>query len=103
MTNRAVAFTCLALVGSVVTLRAAPTSQQGLEGERPVSWLRQAIDRLPASTEPAIERDANGQGSREAAEGRACEGCPRRSVGRALFQTTIINVLYESANLIRGQ
>jgi hypothetical protein len=38
-----------------------------------------------------------------AAERRACEGCPRRSVGRALLQTTLINVLYESANLIRGQ
>jgi Domain of unknown function (DUF3943) len=37
------------------------------------------------------------------AERRACEGCPRRSVGRALFQTTMINVLYEAANLIRGQ
>ena len=38
-----------------------------------------------------------------ASERRACEGCPRRSVGKALFQTTIINVFYEVANLIRGQ
>ncbi len=37
------------------------------------------------------------------AERRACEGCPRRSVGRALFQTTMINVVYGTANLIRGQ
>ena len=37
------------------------------------------------------------------AERRACEGCPRRSVGRALFQTTMVNVFYEAANLIRGQ
>jgi hypothetical protein len=37
------------------------------------------------------------------AEGRACEGCPPRSVGRALFQTTVVNVFYEAANLIRGQ
>ena len=37
------------------------------------------------------------------AERRACEGCPPRSVGRALFQTTMINVFYELANLIRGQ
>ena len=37
------------------------------------------------------------------AERRACEGCPPRSVGRALFQTTIINVFYELANLARGQ
>jgi hypothetical protein len=36
-------------------------------------------------------------------EGRPCDGCPKRSVGRALFQTTMINVFYEMANLIRGQ
>jgi hypothetical protein len=37
------------------------------------------------------------------AERRACPGCPPRSVGKALFQTTMINVAYELANLIRGQ
>jgi Domain of unknown function (DUF3943) len=37
------------------------------------------------------------------AERRACEGCPPRSVGRALFQTTVVNVFYELANLVRGQ
>ena len=37
------------------------------------------------------------------AQRRACEGCPRRSVGKALAQTTIINGFYELANLIRGQ
>jgi hypothetical protein len=36
-------------------------------------------------------------------ERRACEGCPRRSVGRAFLDTTIINVFYELANLARGQ
>ncbi len=36
-------------------------------------------------------------------EGRACEGCPPRSVGRALFQTTVVNVFYGLANLARGQ
>jgi hypothetical protein len=36
-------------------------------------------------------------------EGRACLGCPRRSVGKALFQTTMVNVFYEVANLVRGQ
>jgi hypothetical protein len=36
-------------------------------------------------------------------DNRACEGCPKRSVGKALFQTTVINVFYELANLARGQ
>ena len=34
---------------------------------------------------------------------RPCDGCPPRSVGKALFQVTMVNVLYEMANLIRGQ
>src|SRR5436190_15198601 len=38
-----------------------------------------------------------------AADARACAACPKRSVGRALFQTTIVNVFYETANLVRGQ
>lgn len=32
-----------------------------------------------------------------------CAACPKRSVGRALFQTTMVNVFYEMANLVRGQ
>ena len=36
-------------------------------------------------------------------ENRACPGCPRRSVRRALWQTTVINGLYGLANLARGQ
>ena len=35
--------------------------------------------------------------------GRACEGCPPRRVGTSLLQTTGINVMYELANLLRGQ
>jgi len=37
------------------------------------------------------------------AERRACAGCPRRSVGHAFLDTTIINGFYELANLARGQ
>ncbi|HXR44488.1 MAG TPA: DUF3943 domain-containing protein [Pseudolysinimonas sp.] len=36
-------------------------------------------------------------------ERRACDGCPPRSVGHAFFDTTIVNVFYEIANLARGQ
>ena len=43
------------------------------------------------------------QEPRSGSDRRACEGCPRRSVGRAIAQTTLINVLYGAANLIRGQ
>jgi len=38
-----------------------------------------------------------------AAERRACEGCPRRSVGHAFIDVTVINVFYGLANLVRGQ
>jgi hypothetical protein len=38
-----------------------------------------------------------------AGENRACDGCPPRSVGKSIFQVTVINVAYGLANLIRGQ
>jgi hypothetical protein len=38
-----------------------------------------------------------------AAEGRACEGCPRRRVWAPFVQTTIINVFYNLGNLARGE
>jgi hypothetical protein len=34
---------------------------------------------------------------------RACDGCPWRRPGYALIQTTVVNVAYGLANLIRGQ
>ena len=51
----------------------------------------------------SVSSDASQQPIDWIAERRACEGCPPRSVGRSLFQTTMINVFYEAANLIRGQ
>jgi Domain of unknown function (DUF3943) len=36
-------------------------------------------------------------------EGRACEGCPPRRIGRSIFQLTMVNVLYGLGNLARGQ
>jgi len=38
-----------------------------------------------------------------AAERRACDGCPGRSVGHAFLDATAINMFYELANLARGQ
>jgi hypothetical protein len=40
---------------------------------------------------------------RPATENRACPGCPPRRLGKAFLQTTYVNVVYELANLIRGQ
>ena len=39
----------------------------------------------------------------QAPDAGACEGCPKRSVGRAFLDTTLINVVYGLANLARGQ
>ena len=78
-----------------------------------MSLLTQALKVLPASTDVAVERSRSDRGISNGEEGqppsdwlverRACEGCPPRSVGRALLQTTMINVFYGAANLIRGQ
>jgi hypothetical protein len=37
------------------------------------------------------------------AQDRPCPACPPRSVGRAFLQTTVVNVFYGLANLVRGQ
>ena len=36
-------------------------------------------------------------------ERRPCPGCPPRRLGKAFLQTTYVNVVYELANLVRGQ
>ena len=57
------------------------------------SFLEQAIESAALFEQPADPR----------AQDRACPGCPPRGVGRALIQTTIVNVFYGLANLARGQ
>ena len=42
-----------------------------------------------------------GQGAQN--DRRACDGCPKRSVGRALLWTTYVNVFYGLGNLARGE
>ena len=63
--------------------------------------------RTVASALAQLEREAALQTTAPqtawAAEGRACPGCPKRSVGKALAQTTVVNGFYELANLARGQ
>jgi hypothetical protein len=99
------------LLGCLSAPRAQPAVQELPEHFRPAPRL--ILRPVPPVSSQAA--DATGQPGPQSApaasvqdpewraERRACEGCPRRSVGRALLQTTLINVLYESANLIRGQ
>ena len=51
----------------------------------------------------AAAQDPNVAAAPAASEQRACDGCPPRSVGKSIWQTTAINVVYGLANLIRGQ
>jgi hypothetical protein len=61
------------------------------------------FDRLPSEFTAGADREPAVSQEWWVKERRACEACPRRSVGRALLQTTLVNVLYEAVNLIRGQ
>lgn len=87
----------LLLIGLLTLLPATAVGQQAAApGEPfPFKWPASVFSVTPAA-QPEPARDW-------ASERRACDGCPRRSVGRALWQTTFINIIYEAANLIRGQ
>ena len=86
------------------TLRAQTMPPAADEQSRVVSAIAQAPGAIAQTTDTKSDgADTRQQPFDWAAERRACDGCPRRSVGRALLQTTLINVVYESANLIRGQ
>src|SRR5687767_7696342 len=61
------------------------------------------VDGARREIDLAGQRPAQSAPGSWAAERRACDGCPRRSVGRAFFDATMINVFYEVANLARGQ
>lgn len=89
------------LIGLLLLLPATAIAQQS--AGPPVSASEPFQFKWPAnvfSVSPAPQQEP----ARDwAAERRACDGCPRRSVGRALWQTTFINIVYELANLVRGQ
>ncbi|MDH4065789.1 MAG: DUF3943 domain-containing protein, partial [Acidobacteriota bacterium] len=94
------------------TARAQAVSPEPSQAEVP-SMAAAASERIAASLAAEFGRARTGMLDQSPAqnpdqpawiaERRACEGCPRRSVGKALLQTTIVNVVYETANLIRGQ
>jgi hypothetical protein len=79
-------------------------AQEGAVTGSPPFLIEQALARtfdtaIEGSAEVGVQDPASApQGDR-----RACDGCPPRSVGRALLQTTIVNGIYELANLARGQ
>jgi hypothetical protein len=88
---------------------AAQSGSEALAGQSAASRLAvpAAVMAAPSATE-GLGADADQEPQRPTpewwvAQNRACEGCPPRSVGKALLQATIVNVFYETANLIRGQ
>jgi hypothetical protein len=110
MTTRVLVFACAALIAGAGILQAQPAGQAPADPDVPVSLLSR-IDVTLASIELAdgdepTERTDRSSADQQtfdwAAQGRACAGCPPRSVGRAVFQSTIINTFYGLANLLRG-
>src|SRR5262245_18783181 len=74
---------------------AGPAFAQSIDdgaGPEP-SFLSRALEDMHLSAQP----------DDPLANQRPCAGCPPRRVGRALWQTTAINVVYGLANLVRGQ
>src|SRR6187549_436327 len=60
----------------------------------------------PALSTPTVSRPVFSRPAvsfQQPVDTRACPGCPKRRLGTAFLQTTYINVIYELANLIRGQ
>ena len=62
-----------------------------------------AVAPAPSADAALLRASLLGQTPDKYAGRRACEGCPPRGVGKAVWQATVINVFYGLANLIRGQ
>ena len=92
----------LTLCPVMVDAQQADSSQSASSDQQPDHAWRMAY-RFPREIPFSMTSDPSQPAPTWVAERRACEGCPPRSVGRALLQTTMINVAYEAANLIRGQ
>jgi hypothetical protein len=83
----------VSLCAAQVTQEAPPSDAIGPPttlADQITSFAAASVAQTPGQPEWIVER-------------RACEGCPPRSVGKALFQTTVVNVFYGVANLVRGQ
>jgi hypothetical protein len=67
----------------------APSDEAPAEEPRPFQLPTTTSLQLPTTTAPS--------------EGRDCPGCPPRRLGSSLIWVTVVNGMYEMANLIRGQ
>jgi hypothetical protein len=84
-------------------------AQQPAPAERPQSVGERAdatgyVEGLDIdSVRPLPDQSAVASTSQEGAEEGACGGCPARRLGTSFLQVTYVNIVYELANLIRGQ
>jgi hypothetical protein len=98
-----------ALLGCATIVGAQTAPEAPADGGPPPSLATLPTEQGAASVAAVAEPADPAEGAQTPgqpswiAEGRACEGCPPRSVGKAIWQTTVVNVFYGVANLVRGQ
>ena len=83
--RRGIGAIVLALAGSSATA-AGQSLQVDPQPQRPAFTL------APGAAEAFVAAAGNQPAPAWYTEGRACEGCPRRRVGRSIFQLTMVNV-----------
>ena len=104
--KRVAILTCAVVLGGTAILGAqtAPEAPPGQDAQPSLAAL--PPDTVTASLETDAEPATPAEEAQTPdwiAEQRACEGCPPRSVGKAIWQTTFVNIVYGLANLVRGQ
>jgi hypothetical protein len=99
--NPSITKTTAGLVLAVVIGAHSALAQQILEDDpRACGEAAVAGDLVMSpSTAAALQPIPSGQVD----EGRACPGCPARRLGTSFLQVTYLHVVYELANLLRGQ
>jgi hypothetical protein len=99
---------CVATLGIAVIEASAqqpPSEQSQAVSLRALAAALASESTLASDGPPVLETgsEPTQQPADPVDQARPCAGCPARSVGKALFQTTIVNVFYGVANLVRGQ
>ncbi len=110
--RRVVGVTFLAVIGGAGAV-GAQTAPAAVPDAPRSSLLAEAPDLVSAAVAAGLRQDAVCRGKQQDQQTdqspdrpsrRACDGCPPRSVGKALLEATfIVNGMAEAANLIRGQ